>query len=496
MPSAELSISVPLSSLPQSHPQASKLFSLSLSRSDPARSSTKFTFNPQKRSHSSLTEDSDSGIDERGHGPLLVSTFDHSAGGAIGINGTKKEKAPLVIAGQQNHDWSWRKGKNLLSKEVQAAREKTGRGVEGEEKDVVDGAVQTYGLIYAKRRDVDGDVEMNEVGGRDKTTPFDAGSVTKALTADEEALEALVGDGNRKSELFLPLMNGPREDDEMIPGKGIGTDTNEDDAFKIDVASRPDSASLDDYAAVPIEKFGAALLRGMGWKDGDVVGKRRKTQISKTRVVEKRPALLGIGAKEAPGDLGDELGAWGKAAKGKRKADKTYAPVLLKNTKTGEMLTEEELKVKTEGQKREEEDWRARRDRNLAHDEGKKERRRHRDDYASEERNRNLSSAKGRDRAPGPSRHRISGRDRSKSSDRRYQLNERYDDGDKYNQMDKNYQRIGLGIGRTKPDHGGVKKDPRRGPEMINGLTTTAYKRDLSLISSLSLPGPLSVVSL
>lgn len=31
-------------------------------------------------------------------------------------------------------------------------------------------------------------------------------------------------------------------------------------------------ASLDDYERVPIEAFGAALLRGMGWKEGEALG--------------------------------------------------------------------------------------------------------------------------------------------------------------------------------------------------------------------------------
>jgi hypothetical protein len=31
-------------------------------------------------------------------------------------------------------------------------------------------------------------------------------------------------------------------------------------------------ASLEDYERVPIEAFGAALLRGMGWKEGEALG--------------------------------------------------------------------------------------------------------------------------------------------------------------------------------------------------------------------------------
>jgi hypothetical protein len=34
-------------------------------------------------------------------------------------------------------------------------------------------------------------------------------------------------------------------------------------------------SSLDDYERVPIDAFGAALLRGMGWKEGNMVGKNQ-----------------------------------------------------------------------------------------------------------------------------------------------------------------------------------------------------------------------------
>lgn len=43
------------------------------------------------------------------------------------------------------------------------------------------------------------------------------------------------------------------------------------EAFQKNLDELPDEASLDDYANVPVEEFGAALLRGMGWK-GDAKG--------------------------------------------------------------------------------------------------------------------------------------------------------------------------------------------------------------------------------
>lgn len=67
--------------------------------------------------------------------------------------------------------------------------------------------------------------------------------------------------------------------------------------------------------------------------------------------MKRRPALLGIGAKETP-DVDGDLGVWGKGAagptRGKRKVEQVYNPVLLRDKETGEMLTEEEVKARQE----------------------------------------------------------------------------------------------------------------------------------------------------
>ncbi|MCJ1319220.1 hypothetical protein MMC15_004555 [Xylographa vitiligo] len=380
--------------MPSAHPSdgpsaslisSSKPISISLSSKVKTTSSSAAFINPRKRPRSSLAEDSDSeGHERMGHGPQLVSGFDHSAGGAIGEINKNEPKAPLVIQRQSNRNWreeSRRKrGRNLLPAEERAARE--GKVVDGD--DTGSGERETFGLTVIKRNS---DAEVQTILLPDQPD-------RKVKTADEEALEALL-EGKKKSDLVLPAIGSGELGNERYEGR-----LNDDDSFKSDIASRPDSASMDDYNAVPIEEFGAALLRGMGWKEGDVVGKR-KNQTIKARVIERRPALLGIGAKEVPEGL-EELGAWGKGAKGKKMYTKGAAPVLLKNTKTGEMLTEEELKTKTEKQQKEEEDWRQRRDRNLAIDNGKKADKGYREE----------------DRSHDSSRHSSSRRDRSRSRDR------------------------------------------------------------------------------
>jgi len=98
----------------------------------------------------------------------------------------------------------------------------------------------------------------------------------------------------------------------------------ETDAYQQDVVSRPDSATLDDYERVPVEQFGAALLRGMGWKEG-MAASRTRTGPVEPYLPAMRPALLGIGAKER---VKEEVpGANGKKG-GNNRPDKRYMPVL------------------------------------------------------------------------------------------------------------------------------------------------------------------------
>ncbi|KAI9724451.1 MAG: hypothetical protein M1812_000519 [Candelaria pacifica] len=437
--------------MPSSTPDLSskpKPFSLSLGapklKSSPLSRKPLVPSNGTKRPHSSLRDSDDE--DEVAHPqPQLVSAFDHSAGGAIVLGGQDDKKAPLVIQGQRNRDWREesrkKRGRNLLPREVQAAREaqKNENASGGKEAEVVNGEVQAYGLTFAAKRDGDAEITNGQMPINEGEAPIST-EPERVKTDDELALEALTGDGSsRKSNLVLPAVQAQSEDLDVYSGRA-SNGINEDDAFRSDVASRPESASLEDYAAVPVEEFGAALLRGMGWKEGDVVGKR-KDQIAKSRVLERRPALLGIGAKEVPGGLGEELGAWGKASKGKRKVDKTYSPVLLRNSKTGEMCTEEELKAKKEKQVLEEREWRERRDRNLKLDGEKKVGRirgasRDRDHDSDRDRERRRRD---RDDVHSSSRHSSSRRERSRSAESRHRR--RKDDDDDPDRKDRERRR-------------------------------------------------------
>ncbi len=81
-----------------------------------------------------------------------------------------------------------------------------------------------------------------------------------------------------------------------VPGTSILS--TEKERFKHDYTLRPDEQE-NDYNLMPVEDFGAALLRGMGWNQGKPVGKNPNGLIEPV-LVNARPSLLGLGAEPAP----------------------------------------------------------------------------------------------------------------------------------------------------------------------------------------------------
>ncbi|KAI5283935.1 hypothetical protein KEM54_001713, partial [Ascosphaera aggregata] len=270
---------------------------------------------------------------------------------------TRKQEVaePLVIQVTKRNNWRDRvRGRRAGPSTAQAEAstetiENTGQTV---------GLKAQYGLVYAPPL-----AATTGVDGvpKDETVEVPPTSEEKnlpkePLNQDEAALQALLAeskaDGVKKSNLVI---RAPGSDSAAEP-------YDETRSFRADVASRPDPASLASYEAVPVEEFGAALLRGMGWKDGESVGRNRyglSPANLKPRVPERRPGFLGIGAKEVPGKAGElEIGAWGKAAmrKAKNAGEGLYTPVVMKHKRTGETITEDEFKRLREAQEQEKQD--------------------------------------------------------------------------------------------------------------------------------------------
>ena len=73
----------------------------------------------------------------------------------------------------------------------------------------------------------------------------------------------------------------------------------EDQKLREDMLTLPDSASLESYEDLPVEDFGEALLRGMGWEKGKPIGRNSKIVVAPIEYV-KRAGRLGLGADPAP----------------------------------------------------------------------------------------------------------------------------------------------------------------------------------------------------
>lgn len=237
-----------------------------------------------------------------------------------------KPQGPLVIPALKNKDW-----RELARKRKQLyvpSGSSVGTGADGSvgglgTRDTINSGPVLTGLQVKKRAKVEDseDVPMPPASAAPASAAQnDSEEVKKEEeTDDQRALRAILasaasgGDGG---------IDGPQI--ELIPPPS------EDDAYKQDVEELPESATLDDYDRVPVSQFGAALLRGMGWKEGQAASRRGKG-LAEPWLPQARPALLGIGAKEKEVfDDGSKKKGW------KARPERRYVPVIKKERGEGE----------------------------------------------------------------------------------------------------------------------------------------------------------------
>lgn len=76
---------------------------------------------------------------------------------------------------------------------------------------------------------------------------------------------------------------------------GLENCKNESEKFSFDLNSRPTEPKEENYSKIPVSEFGAAMLRGMGWKGPEVENSKSKNGPIK---YVPRPERLGLGASE------------------------------------------------------------------------------------------------------------------------------------------------------------------------------------------------------
>jgi len=360
--SAPVKLGFSLSSKPKSTSTSTASPSFSLLKDNASNSSSRTSSPGLKRPHSLLDEDATSHHDHAAETTSTISTF-----GAGVANGEKKEVKPeRIIQGAPNKDWR-----------EEARRKRQRSGIPGQGNgannvpaggDVVNREGPAYGLTVTSRTPASAQSTSDTPVPAVETE--EQPSAPQPQSADDAALAALLdptsGTAHTTIRAASPL--------------------DEDDAFRSDFRSAPRMATLDEYTATPVEGFGAAILRGY-LKPGETLegrtglGKDVKAGEGKSKVnglprkdgppgaapsreqrrdgtgaPVRRPGLLGLGAKSEAG-AGVELGAWGKGARAGGKgsgakggAEIAYMPVAMRNRKTGEVVSEEEMRKMIDGQ--------------------------------------------------------------------------------------------------------------------------------------------------
>ncbi|PFH63242.1 hypothetical protein XA68_15876 [Ophiocordyceps unilateralis] len=235
--------------------------------------------------------DSDSDRDEAPVRHEAITGF--GADGAETTAPRSVSKRHLVIARQPNRDWraelrAQRRGRIPLP-----AEEETRRAQAVERDPADDDKHVQWGLTVRSKSAVEDDDEDDTRSedlptARNNNNANDDDTQPRERTADDAALDALL-------------------DRTSHPPKAIILD--EDAAYRRDAAAAGAPSTLDDYEAMPVDDFGAALLRGMGW-NGESRG-------PKVKEVGRRANRLGLGAKELKET--EDLGGWGQASASAKK---------------------------------------------------------------------------------------------------------------------------------------------------------------------------------
>ncbi|MCO5565418.1 hypothetical protein L7F22_019091 [Adiantum nelumboides] len=173
---------------------------------------------------------------------------------------------------------------------------------------------QKIGLEVRHRLESAIDEDRMQTDNEEQSNTVMESQPVKAEDQDEDtqAREALLSGGNKNAQYENDIIINP---------------ITEEEALQRDMDSRPDAPSLSDYANMPVDDFGAALLRGMGWKEGMGAGKQRQGPINAPEV-KKRAALLGLGAKERESPV--QSGSSNRSSSSRHKPERRYVPVTRK----------------------------------------------------------------------------------------------------------------------------------------------------------------------
>ncbi|XP_016335440.1 G patch domain and KOW motifs-containing protein [Sinocyclocheilus anshuiensis] len=137
------------------------------------------------------------------------------------------------------------------------------------------------------RQDAERDDKSSEDKSRDP-------SQQEQDTVESQAVKELIEESQKHQERWK---NGPQMDPNFAIPLLMQNQAPQgfEDGDKVKVDLRPESSTDADYERVPVEAYGLAMLKGMGWKQGEGIGHTFKQDV-KPIEHQLRPKGLGLGA--------------------------------------------------------------------------------------------------------------------------------------------------------------------------------------------------------
>ncbi|KAI8628674.1 DExH-box splicing factor binding site-domain-containing protein [Xylariaceae sp. FL1651] len=237
-----------------------------------------------------LHHDSDSGEDENTTGKHeVVTTFGAdtiSESRDTKVSAAKRTNNEYIISSQNNRDWKAglrAKGRSKAAPSQVSPKDPNS----GAEPSVRDEIIK-WGLTLTKNPSQDASTNSGDI--RTEHQNEDALGPTVQLNTeddkshsprdvDKDAMDALLGKRNPAGDLVIK--------DSATTSK---LRVSEQDAYQRSMQEAAEISTIEEYSEIPEGEFGAAMLRGMGWK-GEEFGTRPKE-------AKRRPALMGLGSKE------------------------------------------------------------------------------------------------------------------------------------------------------------------------------------------------------
>ncbi|KAK6071632.1 pre-mRNA-splicing factor SPP2 [Seiridium cupressi] len=227
-----------------------------------------------------LNHDSDSDEeDDYGKHESVTTIGERGAENAVRPRDAKAARTdgkPLVIACQTEGGW----------KAAAAKAQKGGRSLPHEREENFNAQVKEtepadhekqikWGLSVTTKSDTKDSpgVPPEDVNSKSAAeTVVEENTPTAPKTVEQDAMDALLGNNTKKKTLVISESDTPQ------------------DEYKAAYQAAGEVSTIEEYDKIPDGEFGMAMLRGMGYKESQ--------QSTKPKEVRRRPALLGLGAKE------------------------------------------------------------------------------------------------------------------------------------------------------------------------------------------------------